>query len=71
MTAREVVLCISGMSCQHCRQAVEKALSAVSGVHAVSMDLQQGLARMSIADNVERSTLVCAVERVGFSVLDS
>ncbi|MDP3044875.1 MAG: cation transporter [Bacillota bacterium] len=66
----EVVLQISGMSCPHCRQAVEKALSAVPGVQSVNVHLDQSLARVSVADSVACSALVDAVQHAGFSVLD-
>ncbi len=42
---------ISGMNCQHCVAAVTRALEAVPGVTAVSMDLAAGRARVDgVAD---------------------
>jgi copper chaperone CopZ len=50
---------------------VEKGLSAVYGVQSVTVDIDRGLARIAATDSVERSALVDAVQRAGFSVLDS
>ena len=36
-----LVLNVSGMSCMHCVNAVTKAIGALSGVHTVSVDLEQ------------------------------
>lgn len=60
------VLNVTGMNCNHCRAAVEKALASVEGVTAVSVDLQSGEA--VVKGQVERDTLVAAIESVGFGV---
>lgn len=36
---KTVVLNVEGMSCGHCKAAVERAVSALSGVSNVSVDL--------------------------------
>ncbi|MDK2893158.1 copper ion binding protein [Methanohalophilus sp.] len=35
---------VKGMSCGHCKMAVEKALMAVEGVESASVDLEKGKA---------------------------
>ncbi len=42
-----VVLRVEGMSCGHCRAAVEKALSTVTGVTAASVDLTNGVVKVT------------------------
>ena len=58
---------VSGMSCHHCQQKVEKALKGVSGVYSAIVDLQDGIAEVDFDDDaVTSSALVAAVERVGY-----
>lgn len=39
MSQETVVIGVKGMSCDHCRRAVEKAVQAVSGVLSAGVDL--------------------------------
>jgi len=52
------VLRVEGMSCGHCRAAVEKALSAVTGVTAASVDLTNGVVELTY--DGRESTLLAA-----------
>ena len=59
---------VSGMSCHHCQQKVEKALRGVAGVYSAIVDLQDGLAEVDFDDDTVTSTaLVAAVERAGYT----
>ena len=59
---------VSGMSCHHCQQKVEKALKGVAGVYSAIVDLQDGLAEVDFDDDTVTSTaLVAAVERAGYT----
>ncbi len=64
----EHILRIEGMSCGHCKIAVEKALRNIQGVATVTVDLEKKQAK--IAGNVNREVLVQAIEEVGYSVVD-
>ena len=56
---------INGMNCNHCRATAEKAILAVDGVTAVSIDLASKLA---IIEGTAPSEAICkAVEEVGFT----
>lgn len=58
---------VSGMSCHHCQQKVEKALKGVAGVYSAVVDLQDGVAEVDFDDDaVTSSSLVAAVERAGY-----
>lgn len=57
---------ISGMACGHCRATVEKALSALPGVTAVSVDLPTGIA--SVEGDVTPEAVREAVEKAGFEM---
>ena len=58
---------VSGMTCHHCQQKVEKALKSVAGVYSAVVDLRDGVAEVDFDDDaVTSSTLVAAVERAGY-----
>lgn len=57
---------VEGMSCNHCRQHVQNALSAVDGVTEADVDLASGRAEVKLDKPVDNSTLVKAVEDAGY-----
>ncbi|MFT3998821.1 MAG: heavy metal translocating P-type ATPase [Rhizobium sp.] len=63
-----ITLPIEGMSCASCVGRVEKALKAVPGVEAVSVNLATERASITAKTTVDRAKLVEAVENVGYSV---
>lgn len=64
-----IVLSVEGMSCDHCKRAVEKALSKVPGVSAAQVDLAAKTASVDYDPAVaKRDYLVKAVEDAGYSV---
>lgn len=58
---------IEGMTCSHCLAAVQQALIKVQGVTAVDVDLSQGQATVSHADNLSQESLTRPVEEAGYS----
>ncbi len=58
------LLKVTGMSCQHCVQAVIQAIEAVPGVSGVEVDLASGFAR--VEGEAESSTLIAAVTAAGY-----
>ncbi len=68
--AYEKVISISGMSCVHCKAAVEKALSAVSGVKSIKVDLPQGCAYVSCDGTVQDDALMAAVKEAGYDPVE-
>ncbi|MDD9956890.1 MAG: heavy metal translocating P-type ATPase [Anaerolineaceae bacterium] len=69
--ANEIVLPVTGMTCAACVRNVERALKRQPGVREVSVNL--ATERASILpgpEGVERETLVGAVEKAGYGVLD-
>ncbi len=67
MTMKKV-LNVSNMTCGHCKMTVEKALMAISGVHAAEVDLIEGTAEVEADENVDDTTLKMAVEKAGYPV---
>ena len=59
---------VKGMSCQHCVQAVTKALQEVPGVKNVQVSLEDGEARFEEAADVDMQAVEYEVEKAGYSV---
>lgn len=57
-------LSVSGMTCGHCEQKVEDALSGVEGVTSASADRELGTA--TVEGDADTDTLVQAVEDAGY-----
>ncbi|NCE65738.1 heavy metal translocating P-type ATPase [Pseudoflavonifractor sp. 524-17] len=65
----EKKLIIDGMMCAHCTGRVEKALSAVPGVTAVVMSLEEKSAAVTCGPDVADAALTQAVTGAGYEVL--
>ncbi|MBB4237931.1 heavy metal translocating P-type ATPase [Rhizobium esperanzae] len=63
-----ISLSIEGMTCASCVGTVERALRAVPGVDAVSVNIATEKASISTHAPIDRDVLVKAVEDVGYSV---
>jgi len=63
----EAKLKIDGMSCQHCVQAVTKALCEVAGVDTTDVEIGSATIRYDDAKTSQKD-LEAAVERAGFTV---
>ena len=61
-----IELNVSGMTCGHCKSAVESALKSVAGVAAVNVDLAAGKASVT-GEHVKLEDLVAAVADEGYS----
>ena len=59
-----IELNVTGMTCGHCKAAVEKALLAVPGVERADVDLEAGKAR--VEGDPDPGALVDAVEDEGY-----
>ena len=71
MSAKEIVLPVTGMTCAACVRNVERALKRQPGVQEVSVNL--ATERASVLPGpagVEREHLVSAVENAGYGVLE-
>ncbi|OJZ17751.1 MAG: mercury(II) reductase [Thiobacillus sp. 65-29] len=60
------VLKISGMTCDHCAAAVEKALAAVPGVSHAEVSYATGTARVETAGDTSATTLIDVVRAKGY-----
>jgi P-type Cu+ transporter len=65
-------LVVHGMTCAACVRRIEKALSAVPGVQAASVNLVTQRATVETApSSVSRRQLVAAIERAGYGVVEA
>jgi len=62
--SEKIMLKITGMKCAGCVSAVEQALSAIAGVQAVDVSLEQTCA--TVTADAKVSDLIAAVESAGF-----
>jgi copper ion binding protein len=60
---------VDGMTCDHCRNAVTAEVSAVPGVHAVSVDLEGGTVTVCADQPVDQSDIAAAVDEAGYTLL--
>jgi len=65
---RELRLPIAGMTCASCVARVERALEAVPGVRAASVNLATEAATLKLAPSVTTEALAKAVARAGYEV---
>jgi len=60
---------VEGMTCDHCRTAVTSEVSAVTGVQAVTVDIEAGTVTVSADQPVDRSDIAAAVDEAGYTLL--
>lgn len=61
---------VTGMTCEGCRSHVEKALSEVSGVHKVRVDLEKEEALVEMTDHVALSVLQESLASTSYSIVN-
>lgn len=64
----QVVLNVEGMSCGHCVNSVEGALTKVSGVSSAKVNLKDNNVTVEYDDNVNIDALKKAIEDQGYDV---
>ena len=57
---------VPGMSCEHCVRAITQELSAVSGVSAVQVNLNDKSVRVEHDEKVGASALISAINEAGY-----
>ena len=66
LTMNQTTFWIEGMTCQHCRQTVQRALSSLEGVQQVEVSLSDKKAVLLHSSPLDPATAVQAVEQAGF-----
>jgi Cu+-exporting ATPase len=60
---------LEGLTCGHCVQTVEKAVSGVSGVRSAAVDLVPGgTSRLSVTGTADQESLAEAVRSSGYAL---
>jgi len=62
-----LTLKVGGMSCSHCKTAIEKAVGALPGVSSAEVDLPKGEVAVS-GDAPDREKIIAAIEELGYLV---
>ena len=60
----EIKIKIEGMSCEHCKMAVEKALAKIKEIKSFTVDLEKGEA--VISGNPVMQTVLDEINKVGY-----
>ena len=63
----QILLKVKNMSCNHCKNTVEKAVKSVSGVESVEVSLEQG--HVVVTGSAHRDQLIKAIEEAGYDVV--
>ena len=68
MASNSIRIKISGMSCNHCKKAVEDALMEIGGVEKAVVSLEEGIADVTCKeDTVKAEDLKKAIEEAGYT----
>ena len=62
-------LYVEGMSCNHCKMRVEKALSGISGVKSVTVDLEKGTAEVEAFGELDFDILKEIIDDAGYDLV--
>ena len=62
------IISIEGMSCNHCKMSVKKALNSLEGVAKVEVSLENKNAIIESSINVENSKIEEVITEAGFEV---
>lgn len=66
---KKISVIIDGMMCAHCVQKVKSALSAISGVGYVVVDLEKNSATIEVSSIVTEDIIAKAIQNCGYSVV--
>ena len=61
---------IEGMSCNHCKMCVEKALKGIDGVENVAVKLDDKKASITSTKSINNDKIKKVIEDIGFEVKD-
>jgi copper chaperone len=69
MTPTHAVLNVPGISCNHCKMAIENAVGALTGVHVVAVDVAEKSVAVDFDEaGVTLDTIEAAVREEGYEV---
>ncbi|HCK79550.1 MAG TPA: copper-transporting ATPase [Actinobacteria bacterium] len=59
---------VTGMTCEHCVNAVTQEVSALPGVQEVAVDLETGTVTVTSGAPVDREAVARAVDEAGYEL---
>jgi copper chaperone len=65
MSSETLTYRVDGMTCDHCKAAVNEEVSKVPGVESIEIDLDTKLVRVS-GDSVDHDAVVAAIDEAGY-----
>ncbi|WP_116998174.1 heavy-metal-associated domain-containing protein [Desertimonas flava] len=60
---------VTGMTCQHCVNAVSEEVAKVAGVSKVDVDLAAGTVTVESESPVDRAAVAAAVDEAGYELV--
>jgi len=63
-----VTFAVPGVSCEHCRSAIEGEVSRVAGVESVAVDLEAKTVTVG-AEPLDEEAIVAAIDEAGYDVV--
>lgn len=66
----EKQLYIDGMTCNHCKARVEKALLALEGIETAEVILDQKKAVIQSTTEIDNAILIEAIDDAGYDVIE-
>ncbi|WP_405179247.1 cation transporter [Nocardia sp. NBC_01377] len=67
----ETTYTVSGMSCEHCSNAITGALTALPGVDSVDVEIATGKVTVTGASSGAHDVIRAAVDEAGYEVVDA
>lgn len=61
-------LYVEGMTCEHCKMRVEKALKGIKGVKSAEVNLEAGIAEVETKKEISFETFKGAIEEAGYTL---
>jgi copper chaperone CopZ len=62
-------LYVDGMTCEHCKVHVEKALKGIKGVKKAEVNLEAGTAEVETKKEIPFDTFKSAIEEAGYMLV--
>ena len=63
------VFTVKGMSCNHCKHAVESALQGLAGVKSAVVNLERGEVSVEFSAPVAIENIVAAIDEAGYELV--
>lgn len=64
-----LIVKVEGMTCDHCNNAIEHAVSGIEGVQDVSADFNQGLVEVTFVSEPDEAAVRDAIEDEGYDIV--